>query len=251
MIQLSSRASPGGSSALRTRCTRRSELVTVPSASHHDAGRGQHDVGELGGLGQVDVLHDQAVQPVAAARGRAGRRPRTGPGSRRSRTACAARRAPLPRTCRSGASRTSATIGVPQACSNRSRASSSCSMSWKPGQLVRDRAHVAAALDVVLPAQRVQPRAVAPDVPGQQRQVDQRQHVVDRVVVLGDPERPADDRPVGARVGVRELADRFGRARPSAARPRSSVYGSTDSANALEALGRARDEAARRRGRSG
>ena len=34
---MSSRASPGGSSALRTRCTRRSELVTVPLLSHHDA----------------------------------------------------------------------------------------------------------------------------------------------------------------------------------------------------------------------
>ena len=33
MIQMSSRASPGGSSALRTRCTRRSLFVTVPSDS--------------------------------------------------------------------------------------------------------------------------------------------------------------------------------------------------------------------------
>ena len=40
MIHMSSRASPGGSSAFRTRCTRRSLLVTVPSASHQldDAG---------------------------------------------------------------------------------------------------------------------------------------------------------------------------------------------------------------------
>ena len=76
-------------------------------------------------------------------------------------------------------------------------------------QLVGDRAHVAAALDVVLTAQRVQARAVAPDVPGQQREVDQRQDVVDRGDVLGDPERPAQDRPVGARVGVRQLANRL------------------------------------------
>ncbi len=34
MIQMSSLASPGGSSALRTRCTRRSEFVTVPSDSN-------------------------------------------------------------------------------------------------------------------------------------------------------------------------------------------------------------------------
>jgi hypothetical protein len=40
MIQMSSRASPGGSSALRTRCTRRSEFVTVPSLSAHAAEAG-------------------------------------------------------------------------------------------------------------------------------------------------------------------------------------------------------------------
>ena len=36
-MSMSSRAPGGGSSALRTRCTRRSLLVTVPSLSHHDA----------------------------------------------------------------------------------------------------------------------------------------------------------------------------------------------------------------------
>ncbi len=40
MIQMSSFASPGGSSALRTRCTRRSLFVTVPSASAHAADAG-------------------------------------------------------------------------------------------------------------------------------------------------------------------------------------------------------------------
>ncbi len=38
---MSSRAPPGGSSALRTRCTRLSLLVTVPSDSHHDAAAGR------------------------------------------------------------------------------------------------------------------------------------------------------------------------------------------------------------------
>jgi len=37
MISMSSLTPGGGSSALRTRCTRRSLLVTVPSASHHVA----------------------------------------------------------------------------------------------------------------------------------------------------------------------------------------------------------------------
>ena len=72
---------------------------------------------------------------------------------------------------------------------------------------VRDRAHVAAALDVVLAAQRVEPAAVAADVAGQQREVDQRENVVDRVVVLGDAERPADLRAVGPGVGVRDVLD--------------------------------------------
>ena len=59
---MSSRASPGGSSALRTRCTRRSLFVTVPSASHHDAADGKHDVGHLGRPRQHDVLHDEEVE---------------------------------------------------------------------------------------------------------------------------------------------------------------------------------------------
>ncbi len=79
------------------------------------------------------------------------------------------------------------------------------------GQPVGQGAHVAAALDVVLAAQRVEAAAVAPDVAGQQREADQGQDVVDRVVVLGDPEGPADHRPVGRREGVGQLADRLGR----------------------------------------
>ena len=81
----------------------------------------------------------------------------------------------------------------------------------EPGQLVGDRAHVAAALDVVLPAERVDAAPVHADVAGQQAEVDQRQHVVDRVVVLRDPERPADHRAIGFRVGVRDLLDDLGR----------------------------------------
>ena len=77
------------------------------------------------------------------------------------------------------------------------------------GQLGREGAHVAAALHVVLPAQRVEPGAPPADVPAEQRQVDEGEHVVDTVVVLGDAERPADLRPVGAGVGMGELADRL------------------------------------------
>ena len=78
-------------------------------------------------------------------------------------------------------------------------------------QPVGQGAHVAAALDVVLATQRVDAAAVAPDVTGQQDERDQRQDVVDRVVVLGDAERPADHRARGRGEGVGELADGLGR----------------------------------------
>ena len=61
------------------------------------------------------------------------------------------------------------------------------------------------------PRSGLTPRAVPADVPGQQHQVDQRQDVVDRVVVLGDAEGPADHRPRRGRERVGQLADRRGR----------------------------------------
>ncbi len=75
------------------------------------------------------------------------------------------------------------------------------------GELVGQGAHVAATLDVVLAPDRHEPGAVAADVPGEQRQVDERQHVVGGVVVLGDAERPAELRRLGRGVVVRHLAD--------------------------------------------
>ena len=73
---------------------------------------------------------------------------------------------------------------------------------------VGKRPHVASALDVVLPPQRIEARAVAAHMAGQQSQIDQCEYVIDRVVVLCDPQRPADQRPVGPGVGMRHLPDR-------------------------------------------
>jgi hypothetical protein len=81
----------------------------------------------------------------------------------------------------------------------------------KAGELVRQRAHVAAALDVVLTAQRVQAGAPPPDLTGEERQVDEGQHVVDGVGVLGDAQGPADHRAIGAGVGVGHRGDVVGR----------------------------------------
>ena len=77
-------------------------------------------------------------------------------------------------------------------------------------QAVGERAHVAAALDVVLATQRVDAAAVAADVARQQDQADQGQDVVDRVVVLGDAQRPADHRARRRGEGVGQLADGLG-----------------------------------------
>ena len=73
---MSSRASPGGSSALRTRCTRRSLFVTVPSLSHHAADAGSTTSAICGGPGQEDVLHDEVVETVEQVMGVFARRPR-------------------------------------------------------------------------------------------------------------------------------------------------------------------------------
>ena len=130
-----------------------------------------------------------------------------------------------------------------------SRAPPASSTSWKPGSLFGQRAHVAAALHVVLAAQRVEAGAVAADVAGEQREVDEREHVVDGVVVLGDAERPAELRAVGA-------ARRRARARGS--RPAGTPVTRSASvervrldrvAVGVEAGGRALDELACWRGR--
>ena len=75
------------------------------------------------------------------------------------------------------------------------------------GKAVRDGAHIATTLDVVLPAQGIEAAAIAADLAGEKREVDERKHVVDSVVVLGDAERPADHRSVRSRVRERDVLD--------------------------------------------
>ena len=205
-IARSARACPGGSSALRTRCTRRSLEVTVPSSSHHEARRGQHDVGDLGGLRQEHVLHDDVLEALEQL----DRALLVGLRLHRVLAEDVERleRAVLHRLehLREVPALRRRDRGAPGALELRARLRVLDVLA--AGQLVGQRAHVAAALHVVLAAQRDDARAPAPDVAGQQRQVDQREDVVDRVVVLGDAERPADLRLAGLRVRVRDVADR-------------------------------------------
>ena len=175
---MSSRASPGGSSALRTRCTRRSLFVTVPSVSHHEAAEGKHDVGHLGGLREDDVLHDEEVE----LREELARAIDVGLGLCRVLTDHVERPQlaalhpvehlrQMPAVGR--ANRHAPRLLEPRACLVVSLDV------LEARELVGDGAHVAAALHVVLTAQRVEPRAEAADVAAEEREVDQREDVVD------------------------------------------------------------------------
>ena len=215
MIARSSRAPGGPSIALRTRWTRRSELVTVPSVSAQAAVAGrttsassavlvrkmswttrksrpgeQPDRSLLVGLRLDGVLADAVDRRQVAALHRVEHPGQVPAALRRDRDA------PFGIELRPQL----VVLDVLEA-----------------RQPVGERAHVAAALDVVLATQRVDAAAVATDVPGQQDQVDEGEDVVDRVVVLGDPERPADHRPRRGRERVRQLADGLapGRRSPS------------------------------------
>src|SRR6478736_312082 len=182
-MRMSSRAWPGGSSALRTRCTRRSEFVTVPSPSHQLA-----DAGRTTSATSAVLVRKMSCTTTCSRR------------SNRCLTWCASASDWI-----GFSPRTNIVVSSP-----RSMASN-ISVMWRPyvrwSSTPQAASYLATALHVVLAAQRVEPRAVAADVAGQQREVDEREDVVDRVVVFGDPERPADLRAVGPGVCVRDLLD--------------------------------------------
>ena len=208
MIARSSRAPSGGSTALRMRWTRRSELVTVPSPSAQPAVAGR----TTSAISAVFVRNRSWTTSMSSpSSSRMARCWSASDWTGFSPMQYTAVRSPrsiasnMPDRCQP---RRGGTV-TPQAASNFAR-SVSFSTCWKPGQAVRQGAHVAAALDVVLATQRVDAAAVAPDVSGQQDKVDQGQDVVDRVVVLGDPKGPADHRPRRRRQRVGQLADDVG-----------------------------------------
>ena len=210
MIQVSSRASPGRLERLAHALhpalrVRDGPLGLAPR------GRGREDdVGVLGGLRADDVLHDQEVEPLEQL----ARLVDVGLGLRGvlADHVQAAQLAALHAVehLRQVPAVGRPDRGVPRRLEPRASLVVALDV-LEAGQLVRDRAHVAAALDVVLAAQGVEPGAVAPDMPAQEGEVDQAEDVVDGVVVLGDAERPADHGAVGTRERVRRLADRLRR----------------------------------------
>ncbi len=73
-------------------------------------------------------------------------------------------------------------------------------------QFVRERAHVAGALHVVLAAQRVHADAGAADIAGHHREVGDRDHRGGALAVLGDTESVIDRAVAAGRVDPRRLA---------------------------------------------
>ncbi len=193
MIQMSSFALPGGSSALRTRWTRRSRFVTVPSDSMAETEAGKHHVGHLGRLRHEDVLDDEAVECLEQMLRARARRPRTSAGF-----------SPITYSARELAAlhRLEHLRQVP-AVLRRDR--------HAPGGL-EPRSGVGVLLDVLEAGQLVRDARPCRRRPArcsgrgagsgrcrsgrrdrsEQRQVDQREHVVDGVVVLGDAQGPAE-----------------------------------------------------------
>ena len=176
----------------RTRLMRRSALVKVPSFSRNDV-PGRKHVGELGRLVEEQVLHDEQVERRRARRARAWCWGRTGRCPRPARTGPGTSRRGRRRTCWGCAGRARRAVAMPHSCSN-TLARAVVGDVAVPGQLVRERAHVARALHVVLAAQRVDADAVAPDVAGGHGQVGHAHHHGGALAVLGDAEAVVDGR---------------------------------------------------------
>ena len=108
-------------------------------------------------------------------------------------------------------------------------------------QLVRQRAHVAPALNVVLAAERYEPAAPSAHVARQQRQGAEGDDVVDCVVVPGDAKGPQDLGGTGCGVGLGHLGDDGRRQPGELGTPLEGVIGNR-SLERLVARGRMVDE---------
>ena len=100
---------------------------------------------------------------------------------------------------------------TPQACSNRARTPASLVQSWNPTRRFGMAPMSPPPCTLFCPRSGFTPDPYLPDVPVSRARLISDEDVVHRVVVLGDAERPADHRAVGARIGVRRLANHVGR----------------------------------------
>ncbi len=171
----SGRAWPGGSTALRTRWTRRSVLVNVPSTSANDAAGSTTSANSA-----VSVMNKSwTTRNSTASRAR-----RVYP-ALASDTTVFSPMMYTPRILPSSIFSSAPTLVVPgwglrftpQADSQRWRASSELTL-LVAGKVSRQTAHVSGPLDIVLAAEWVDARAEPAEVAGQQGQIRQGLHVV-------------------------------------------------------------------------
>ena len=183
--------------------------------------RREHDVGQLSGRAEKQVLNDEVLQAVEQGGGTMLVRLRLcgvlADDVERCEIAALHRLEHL----RHVPAITRLDRGVPGALERRAHVGIENVLEAR--KAIGNRAHVAATLHVVLTAQRVESRAVTAHVSGKQREVDQREHVVDGIVMLGDAERPADHGAIGSRVGVSGLLNGVRRNARLALRERERV----------------------------
>ena len=191
-VEVGARVARRRRSRRRTSWMRRSAFVNVPVFSRN-AEAGQDDVGVVRRLGLEDVLADEEVERLERVddvrRVRVGLRDVLAEDVHRLQRAGDRRVEHLrdlqPRAARQRDAparlerlRDLLVVDPPVA-----------------GVGVGQRAHVGRALDVVLPAQRQQRRAGAPDLPGHQRERADQLRDLRAVLVLGDAQAPQDATP--------------------------------------------------------
>ena len=194
----------------RTRLIRRSALVKVPSFSRNDV-PGRNTWANLA-VSLRNRSWTTSSSSASSAAVRAGCSGRTGRCPRPGRTAPGTCRRARRRTCSGCAGPARSRIVRPHSCSNivAHRVVGDVPVA---GQLVRERAHVAGALHVVLAAQRVDADAVAADVAGGHGEVGHAHDHRRALAVLGDAEAVVDRRvgPGGVQPGGGAQVRRPGR----------------------------------------
>ena len=202
---------------------------------------GQDHVGELRGLGDEEVLHDQVLEPGERGAGVV----EVGVGHRRvlAQDVHAAHLSGGDRV--HGLDHGEAGLGGERRRPQLLEGGAVLRVAHRAvvGQHHRDEAGIRGALHVVLPAQRVQAGAGAADVAGGERERDQAARVVGAVHMLRDAHAPEDHRAFGVRIQAGDVADLVRRhaaqRRHGLGRHRRDVGGER-----LEALGARGDEVA-------
>ena len=168
---------------------RRSALTKVPSFSRNED-PGQEDVGELGGLVQEEILDDDALHGAEGRLDVLGVRVRLGDVLALDVERLEIAGDGVVEHVRNPEARLRIEVRTPML--GEDAAHRLVVDGPVAGELVRERAHVAGALDVVLAAQRVDADAGAADVAGGHGEIGHRHDHGRALAVLGDAESVVD-----------------------------------------------------------